>query len=129
MRAVAALIVAAGLFVGQPADARQPAGRVDAERLRAAAARLPQLHTLRVSHRGVVVAEYDDRPSRRTAAANIKSASKSLIAALVGIAIAEGRIERVETPIARWFPEVRTAGDSRKRSITVENLLAMQSGL
>ena len=111
------------------APAAQPAGQVDASRLRAAAALLPQLHTLRVSHRGQVVAEYDDRPSRRSAPANIKSASKSLIAALVGIALSERHITSLDTPIAQWFPDLRRAADSRKRSITVEHLLAMQSGL
>ncbi len=101
----------------------------DAERLRADAAKLPQLHTLRVSHRGALVGDYDDRPSRRTSAANIKSASKALIGALVGIAIEEGRIPALATPVARWFPQLRTDPDTRKRSITVEHLLTMQSGL
>ncbi len=107
--------------------AAQPA--FDAGRLRAQAAKLPQLHTLRVSHRGALIGEYDDRPSRRTSAANIKSASKGLIAALVGIAIADGLIPAVDTPITRWFPQLRNDPDARKRDITLEHLLTMQSGL
>ena len=90
---------------------------------------LPQLQTLRVSHRGTLIGDYDDRPSRRTAPANIKSAAKSLIAILVGIALAEGVLPPIDTPIARWFPELRADADARKRTITIEHLLAMQSGL
>ena len=103
--------------------------RLDARRLREAAATLPQLHTLRVSHKGALVAEYDDRPARRTAPANIKSASKSVIAALVGVAVEQGHVPSVHTTIARWFPQVRKDADTRKRDITVEHLLTMQSGL
>lgn len=107
----------------------QPPLPFDPARLRAEAARLPQLHTLRVSHRGVVIGEYDDRPSRGTALANIKSASKSLIAVLVGIARAEQRLPALDTPITRWFPDLSRDPDPRKASITLEHLLAMQSGL
>lgn len=116
------------LMAGGPAAA-QTQSPIDAERVRAAAAQLPQLQTLRVSHRGVLVAAYDDRPSRATALANIKSASKSLIAALVGIALEERRLERLDTPILRWFPELSRDADRRKSAITLEHLLAMQSGL
>ena len=42
----AVLLLTAGQAIGQPVA-------FDADRLRVAAARLPQLHTLRVSHRGV----------------------------------------------------------------------------
>ena len=33
------------------------------------------------------------------------------------------------TPIVRWFPELRNDPDKRKQTITIENLLTMQSGL
>jgi CubicO group peptidase (beta-lactamase class C family) len=125
----AALMLAAAATLAGMAVAGQPPTRFDAARLRSAAATLPQLHTLRVSHHGAVVAEYDDRPSRRSTPANIKSASKSLVAALVGVAIARQTIATIDTPIARWFPDVRRDADARKRSITVAHLLAMQSGL
>lgn len=117
------------LMLAVPPAPPQPAGSFDAQRLRAAAGRLPQLHTLRVNHRGTLIGEYDDRPSRRSATANIKSASKSLIAALVGIALERGRLPPLDTPIARWFPSLRTDPDPRKRDITLEDLLTMRSGL
>lgn len=112
-----------------PGQAQTAAAPVDAEQLQRAAAALPQLHTLLVSWRGALVAEYYARDAYRTRAANIKSASKSIITALVGIAIAQGRIPSVHEPIATWFPELRRDPDARKRTITIEHLLTMQPGL
>jgi len=98
-------------------------------RLRVEAAKLSQLHTLRVSHRGTIVGEYDDQASRRSALANVKSASKSIIALLVGVATAQGALPSLDTPVTHWFPELRNGPDARKPRITLEHLLAMQSGL
>jgi CubicO group peptidase (beta-lactamase class C family) len=97
--------------------------------LRAAASRLPQLHALVVSHRGRVVFQHYAKGHHADRLANIKSASKSLVAALVGIAIERTLIAGVREPIARWFPELRQGGDARRAAITVEDLLTMRSGL
>jgi CubicO group peptidase (beta-lactamase class C family) len=48
---------------------------------------LPRLHSLLISRRGELVLERYYNDARATRPANIKSASKSLISALVGIAI------------------------------------------
>jgi CubicO group peptidase (beta-lactamase class C family) len=106
--------------------ATPPATVVD---IRAAASALPQLHTLLVSWRGQLVAEYYATPARRTQAANVKSASKSIVAALVGIALDRGLIKSLREPIVTYFPELRTDADRRKRAITVEDLLTMRAGL
>ena len=97
--------------------------------VRAAAASLPQLHSLIVSHRGARVFEHYAKGYSANRQANIKSASKSLIATLVGIAIERELIPSLETPIVRWFPELRTDPDPRKQRITVEDLLTMRAGL
>ncbi|MDX1642257.1 MAG: serine hydrolase [Balneolaceae bacterium] len=61
---------------------------------------------------------------------NIKSASKSIISLLIGIAIDKGFIEGVNQPIRDYFPEYFEANpDSAKASITIRNLLTMRSGL
>jgi CubicO group peptidase (beta-lactamase class C family) len=96
---------------------------------REAASALPRLHGLIVSHRGDVVLEYYAPGRGPTRLANIKSAAKSVIATLVGIAIERRLIAGVHEPIVRWFPELRQDQDSRKASITVEDLLTMRSGL
>ena len=97
--------------------------------LQAPASQLPQLRSLLVSWRGELVAEYYARGVRPTGLANIKSASKSIIAALVGVAIERGSIKGLREPIATWFPELRQDADPRKRAITIEDLLTMRSGL
>ncbi len=89
-----------------------------------AAAELPRLHSLVVSQGGEVTLERYF--NRRTAAtvSNVKSVSKSVIAALVGIAVDRKQLS-LDSPIAAYFPDLPAA----KRTITVEDLLTMRSGL
>ena len=95
-----------------------------------AARDLPRLRSLLIQHRGKLVFENYYNGARADRPANMKSASKSVISALVGIAIEQGFIESVDATLADFFPEY-LAGDeyAGKRGITVENLLTMQSGL
>ncbi|HAH51621.1 MAG TPA: hypothetical protein DCL80_10305, partial [Balneola sp.] len=61
---------------------------------------------------------------------NIKSASKSIIGLLTGIAIEKGFIPSIQEPIKTYFPEYFEENpDSLKESITIRNLLTMQTGL
>ena len=94
-----------------------------------AAAALPQLHSLVVTHRGETVFEYYAKGYSANRQANIKSASKSIISILTGIAIQRKLIPGVDEPIVRWFPELRQDTDKRKATITIEDLLTMRSGL
>jgi CubicO group peptidase (beta-lactamase class C family) len=98
-----------------------------AEALDAAARALPKLHSLLVSHRGTVVFERYYNGARANQPANVKSASKSVVSALVGIAIERGLIPGVRTPIATYFPAA--AKDPAKAAITIEDLLTMRPGL
>jgi CubicO group peptidase (beta-lactamase class C family) len=125
---VAALIASRGAAaqVSPPGQAASPAAAtIDLQ----GAAALPQLRSLLVSWRGQLAAEYYARGVRAGAPANVKSASKSIIAALVGIAIERRLIPGVQTPITTWFPELRRDPDRRKLAITVEDLLTMRAGL
>ena len=94
------------------------------------AAELPRLHSLLVSRSGTTIFERYFNSAGPARPANIKSASKSIISALVGIAIGRKLIADVRQPIGPLFDAVLT-GDaaSEKRRITIENLLTMQSGL
>ena len=94
-----------------------------------AARDLPRLHSLLVSWRGDVQFERYYNGVARDRLANIKSASKSVISALVGIAVDRQLIPAVKTPIAAYFPELVDDPDARKREITVEHLLTMRPGL
>ena len=61
---------------------------------------------------------------------NIKSASKSILSILVGIAIEEGYLEGVDHQIGEFFPDYFANNpDSAKMAITVGDLLTMRSGL
>jgi CubicO group peptidase (beta-lactamase class C family) len=95
-----------------------------------AASQLPRLHSLLVSWRGELVLERYFNGARPTRSANIKSASKSIMATLVGIAIDRGLIAGVRQPIALFFPELLSVPrGSGKQDITIEDLLTMRSGL
>ena len=93
------------------------------------ASSLPRLKSLLVSHRGSLVLERYYNGARATQPANIKSASKSVISALTGIAIARGHIKSVDQRIADYFPELAKDPEPKKREITIEDLLTMRSGL
>jgi CubicO group peptidase (beta-lactamase class C family) len=99
------------------------------EQTLAVAKDLPRLHSLIVSRRGEVVLERYFNGTRATRPANVKSVSKSVISALVGIAIQRKMIPGVDAPIATWFSELKTDREATKQAITIENLLTMQSGL
>ena len=94
------------------------------------AARLPRLRSLLVARHGELVREQYFNGATAATRANIKSASKSVMWALIGIAIAERRLEGTAQPIAPFFESHMGPGsDPRLRSITIGNLLSMQSGL
>jgi CubicO group peptidase (beta-lactamase class C family) len=125
--AVTALAVLAqpAHVVGATGDGESP----DLSGAARAAGTLPRLHSLLVSRRGELILEHYAKGYRSTRLANIKSASKSIISALVGIAVARGHIKSVDEPIVTYFPEVRRDADPRKQKITVEDLLTMRAGL
>ena len=90
---------------------------------------MPRLKSLLVSHKGTIVLERYYNGARAAQPANIKSASKSVISALVGLAIAKGHIKSVDQKIVDYFPELATDPEKRKRDITIDDLLTMRSGL
>ncbi len=91
---------------------------------------MPRLHSLLVSWRGTTIAERYYNGARADRLANIKSASKSVISALVGIAIDRRLLPSVKAPISTYFPSLLDGEDNAsKRNITIEDLLTMRSGL
>jgi len=112
-----------------PAATAPPVAPWNPDDVDAAARDLPRLHSLLVSHRGELIFERYYNGARRDRPANVKSASKSIISTLVGIAIDRRLIPGVAAPIVQYFPELAQDPDSRKREITVEHLLTMRPGL
>lgn len=58
----------------------------------------------------------------------LNSASKSVTSALIGIAIDQGLIESVDTPIANFFPQLQSSADPRAQEITIRHLLTHTPG-
>lgn len=99
-------------------------------RLLDVAERLPPLKAVVVHHAGRVIAERGYRGSTPAQPTNIKSASKSVVSAMVGIAIDKGILDGTDQPIAPLLRADLPAGpDPRIEDITIGNLLSMQAGL
>ncbi len=128
---IVALLVA-GNPLAAPTFAKPTVGRLQLTSLGPAAdaaSKLPRLRSLVVSHHGTIVLERYYNGARAASAANIKSASKSVISALVGIAVSRGLIKSVDQKIVDYFPELASDPEPSKREITIDDLLTMRSGL
>jgi CubicO group peptidase (beta-lactamase class C family) len=94
------------------------------------AAALPHLRTLIVAQAGNPVVERVFRGPGLDRPANIKSASKTVLATLAGIAIGRGALEGLDQPIGPVLGRaVPPEADPRVRDITLRQLLAMRAGL
>ncbi len=91
---------------------------------------LRSLKTVIVARDGVTIAEQGYRGYTPAGSTNIKSASKSIISALVGIAFDKGLLEGPQQKIAPLLKEdLPSPADPRINDITIGNLLSMQAGL
>lgn len=88
------------------------------------------LKTIHIAHKGEVVWAKAYNGTSLNAATNIKSASKTLMSAIVGIAIEKGVIDGVDQPIVELLiDQLPAKPDPRLKDITVSHLLSMQAGL
>src|SRR5262245_11975269 len=91
---------------------------------------MPQIHALIVARDGKPLVERVFRGPGLDRPVNIKSASKTIIDALVGIAIDRGMIRDVDQPI---LPLIKNRApvnlDPKVGMITVDHLLSMRAGL
>ena len=101
----------------------------DPAALHAAAGNLSRLYSVVVSWRGERIFERYYNGARAERPTNVKSASKSIISALVGIAIDRRMLPGVDATVAAYLPEAARGADPVKRRITIEHLLEMRSGL
>ncbi len=134
---VACLFVATTAFAQPKAPAweveRPDAFGLDSTALEQAfahAASLTPLNSLLIARQGTLVAEqyFGGMTARRKV--NIKSASKSVLSALIGIALYEGHLDSLDQSITDFFPEYfDDTTDPLKRTITLRHLLTMTPGL
>jgi len=89
-----------------------------------------QIHSLLVVRNGRLVLDAHFRARWKGQRHANYSVTKSVMSALIGIAIDKGHIAGVHTPVVDFFPERTIAhNDARKRAMTLEHLLTMTTGL
>ena len=59
---------------------------------------------------------------------DLRSVTKSVISALVGIAHGEGAIPSLGEPVIKWFPEYADLNTPERRRVTLAQVLSMTSG-
>jgi len=87
------------------------------------------IHSLLIIRHGYLVLEAYFYPYSGQTLHNWASVTKSITSTLVGRALEEGHIKSIRQPIVDFFPNYRDALSGAKRSITVEHLLMMATGL
>ena len=99
------------------------------ERAYQRAAEIPRIYSMLVVRNRALVAEQYFNGRSRTRAEPVASASKSIIGALVGIALRDGYLTDLDQRMIDFFPEFDTHElDPRKRDITIRHLLQMRAG-
>ena len=88
------------------------------------------IHSLLITRNNYLVLEKYFSKYERDYIHPVYSVTKSIISALVGISIEQGKINSVQTKLLCFFPEYNKLEnvDLRKKSITLENLLKMTAG-
>ena len=134
-----ALLLISASAANTPSPALAPPPSHPNEDLRAAATRLAT-EIGRGDHKGVtsfqITVEGDMvagtiAPSLQKSPPDLRSATKSVTALLVGIALDRGHIPSLRARIADLLPDLRAKlqSDPRKAAMTIEDLLTMRSGL
>jgi len=87
-------------------------------------------HSLLVIRNGFVVADAYFYPYTPNTRHDVASVTKSITSTLVGLAIDKGLIKNVSQPVLGLFADRKASNlDDRKRAMTLEHLLMMESGL
>lgn len=88
------------------------------------------VQSLIIQKENEIITERFNGSMNRNRTVNIKSASKSVLSLLVGIAIEQGYIKSVDETIDTYFPDYfENNPDPVKAAITIKDLLTMRSGL
>lgn len=91
---------------------------------------IPHLHSLLIVRHGYLVFERYCQGYTKDDEHYLASAGKSVISALVGIAIRDGYLKHLDQTLAEVFPEyIDSETEARKKNITIRALLTMTSGL
>lgn len=89
----------------------------------------PAIRSVLIARHGALVFEHYGAGFGPDDVQRVNSITKSVVSALVGIALDQGRLAGLGQPIADTLPEARSeAADARVASITVRDLLTMTAG-
>jgi CubicO group peptidase (beta-lactamase class C family) len=87
------------------------------------------IDSISVVRNGYLVLDVAVAPYRSSNKHVIHSCTKSIVSALIGIALEQGHLKSVDQPLLEIFADRQVANlDGRKQSITLENVLTMSSG-
>ncbi|WP_337588326.1 serine hydrolase [Paenibacillus gorillae] len=86
------------------------------------------LRSCLISQDGQMLYEHYRNQQIPAQTAKVNSCTKSILSALICIAMDKGIIPEANTPISQFFPQLLNDPDARKREITIEHLLTMTSG-
>jgi CubicO group peptidase (beta-lactamase class C family) len=87
-------------------------------------------HGIVVVRNGYIVAEVYYPPFYQDTPHATYSCTKSFVSALIGIAMEQGLVDKLDQPVLGFFPEYAFNNvDQSKENMTLEHLLSMQSGL
>ena len=103
----------------------QAAGAETFEKAFHTAREMPKFKSLLVSQNNIIVAEEYFQDYSADSLDHLRSATKSIMATLIGIAIDKGVIGSVDESIAKYLGEKA----SGKEAITIKHLMTMTSGL
>ncbi len=87
------------------------------------------IDSVTIVRNGYMVVDVSIHPFSSTSKHNIYSCTKSVVSALVGIAINQGYIEGLNQSVLSFFPQRTIANrDANKEAMTLEHLLTMTTG-
>lgn len=81
-----------------------------------------------IVHKGNTLLEHYRKPQLANQLSRINSCTKSVLSALISIAMDQHVLPNPDTPIVEFFPQIREDSDIRKRHITLAHLLSLSAG-
>ncbi len=88
-----------------------------------------EIDSVTIIRNGYMVVDARTHPFNSTSKHNIYSCTKSVVSALIGIAIDQGYIEGLQQSVLSFFPQRTIVNrDANKEAMTLEHLLTMTTG-
>lgn len=87
------------------------------------------LRSCLISQQGKLMFEYYRNDRTANEIAKINSCTKSILSALICIAMDQGQLPSPDMPVTEFYPQLAIADDTRKQEITLQHLLTMSAGI